>query len=178
MNCYGGKELAQSFRTVRKNTIQSAMDIPEDRYSYVAAPGIRSVAELLTHIAVSHIFQEEIHSKQRLSTLAGLNFPALFEAIAGEEKKPRSKAEIIELLRTKGEEFAAFLESASDAFLEERVLSGPVSRSRLEMLLSVKEHEMHHRGQLMLIERLLGITPHLTRDLEAWLAEMRASAKV
>jgi uncharacterized damage-inducible protein DinB len=31
------------------------------------------------------------------------------------------------------------------------------------MLLSVKEHEMHHRGQLMLIERMLGIIPHLTR---------------
>jgi len=28
------------------------------------------------------------------------------------------------------------------------------------MLLGTKEHEMHHRGQLMLIERLLGITPH------------------
>ena len=39
----------------------------------------------------------------------------------------------------------------------------PPSKSRMEMLLSVKEHEMHHRGQLMLIERLLGIVPHLTR---------------
>ena len=29
--------------------------------------------------------------------------------------------------------------------------------------MSVKEHEMHHRGQLMLIERMLGIVPHLTR---------------
>ena len=35
------------------------------------------------------------------------------------------------------------------------------------MLLSVKEHEMHHRGQLMLIERQLGIVPHLTREREA-----------
>ena len=26
---------------------------------------------------------------------------------------------------------------------------------------------MHHRGQLMLIERMLGITPHLTRENEA-----------
>ena len=34
------------------------------------------------------------------------------------------------------------------------------------MLLSVKEHEMHHRGQLMLIERQLGIVPHLTRERE------------
>ena len=35
------------------------------------------------------------------------------------------------------------------------------------MLLGVKEHEMHHRGQLMLIERMLGIVPHLTRKREA-----------
>ncbi len=35
------------------------------------------------------------------------------------------------------------------------------------MLLSTKEHKMHHRGQLMLIERLLGIVPHLTRERQA-----------
>ena len=41
------------------------------------------------------------------------------------------------------------------------------------MILSVKEHEMHHRGQLMLIERLLGIVPHLTREREARMAQMK-----
>ena len=30
MNYYGAKELANSFRTVRKNTIQTAEDIPKD----------------------------------------------------------------------------------------------------------------------------------------------------
>jgi uncharacterized damage-inducible protein DinB len=34
------------------------------------------------------------------------------------------------------------------------------------MILSVKEHEMHHRGQLMLIERILGIVPHLSRRMQ------------
>ncbi len=43
----------------------------------------------------------------------------------------------------------------------------PTSKSRFEMILSVKEHEMHHRGQLMLIERLLGIVPHLTREMQS-----------
>jgi hypothetical protein len=38
------------------------------------------------------------------------------------------------------------------------------------MLLSVKEHEMHHRAQLMLVERILGITPHLTREMQARMA--------
>ncbi len=41
------------------------------------------------------------------------------------------------------------------------------------MLLSVKEHEMHHRGQLMLIERILGITPHLTRRMQERFARKR-----
>jgi uncharacterized damage-inducible protein DinB len=32
------------------------------------------------------------------------------------------------------------------------------------MLIGSKEHEIHHRAQLMVIERLLGIVPHLTRN--------------
>jgi uncharacterized damage-inducible protein DinB len=40
---------------------------------------------------------------------------------------------------------------------------GGASKSRFEMLLGTKEHEMHHRAQLTVIERLLGIVPHLTR---------------
>jgi uncharacterized damage-inducible protein DinB len=40
------------------------------------------------------------------------------------------------------------------------------------MLLSPKEHEMHHRAQLMLVERMLGIVPHLTREQQARMAAM------
>jgi uncharacterized damage-inducible protein DinB len=35
------------------------------------------------------------------------------------------------------------------------------------MMANVKEHEMHHRGQLMLIKRIPGIVPRLTRKREA-----------
>jgi uncharacterized damage-inducible protein DinB len=41
---------------------------------------------------------------------------------------------------------------------------GKSEKSRLDRLLSANEHEMHHRAQLMLIERQLGIVPHLTRQ--------------
>ncbi len=50
----------------------------------------------------------------------------------------------------------------------------PSSRSRFDMILSVKEHEMHHRGQLMLIERMVGIVPHLTREMQARIAAASA----
>jgi uncharacterized damage-inducible protein DinB len=47
---------------------------------------------------------------------------------------------------------------------------GQNPKTRLEGLMGAKEHEMHHRGQLMLIQRMLGITPHLTRQREQQMA--------
>ena len=44
------------------------------------------------------------------------------------------------------------------------------------MLLGPKEHEMHHRGQLMLIQRLLGQVPELTRRRQAFRAQAPAAA--
>lgn len=171
MNHYGGKQLAASSRTVRKNTLQIAEDIPEDKYNFRAAPGTRSVAELLTHIAISQSFQEEVHRKEKRSTLAGFDFPALMQRMAAAEQEPRTKAQIIELLRSNGEAWAAWLEGLGDDFLAENVSmppgGSPASRTRFDMLLSVKEHEMHHRGQLMLVERIVGIVPHLTRERQA-----------
>jgi len=58
---YGGKELANAFRTVRKNTIQVAEDIPEDKYSFTPAEGARSVEQALAHIAVSTRMWQEAH---------------------------------------------------------------------------------------------------------------------
>jgi uncharacterized damage-inducible protein DinB len=71
------------------------------------------------------------------------------------------------------------VEGCSESFLAERVAMPagmqPASKSRFEMIISVKEHEMHHRGQLMLIERMLGIVPHITREMQARMASMTAN---
>jgi hypothetical protein len=40
-------------------------------------------------------------------------------------------------------------------------------KSRFEMLIAPKEHEMHQRGQLMVIEWLLGITRHMKERIAA-----------
>ncbi len=44
------------------------------------------------------------------------------------------------------------------------------------MVLSPKEHEMHHRGQLMTLERMIGLVPHLTRQMQERMAQMAAAA--
>ncbi len=177
MTAYGGKELANAFRTVRKNTVQVAEDIPESQYGHVAAPECKSVGRMLTHIAVAQGFWDEIHRKQRRTTMQGIDFVAMGERAEADESKPRSKTEIVELLRTEGEQFAAWLETLTPEFLAEMVTEGDgkTARSRFESLLGVKEHEMHHRAQLMLIERQLGIVPHLTRQRKERIAQMRAA---
>jgi uncharacterized damage-inducible protein DinB len=182
MNYYGGKQLAESFRTVRKNTLKIAEEIPESKYSFKPTPDTKSVSQLLTHIGLGQRFQKQIHQIEKRKTLEGFNFPALMQQIGAEEQKTRSKAEIIELLTREGEAWASWLEGLSDDFLGERVSmppgAPPASKSRFEMLLSPKEHEMHHRGQLMLIERMIGITPHLTREMQQRMAAAQARASV
>jgi uncharacterized damage-inducible protein DinB len=45
------------------------------------------------------------------------------------------------------------------------------------MLLGAKEHEMHHRGQLMTVQRMIGQVPHLTRQMEERMARSMAQAQ-
>jgi uncharacterized damage-inducible protein DinB len=170
MTYYGPKELAASFRTVRKNTIQIAEEIPEERYSFRAAPDTRSVAETLAHIAIVPRVPQQIHFIERRSTLVGFDFLEFIGKLAAEEPAPRSQAAILALLRTEG---------VTENFLAEQVEYPqgmlPPIKSRFEMLLGAKEHEMHHRGQLMLIERMIGITPHLTRHMQERVAAMQTA---
>ena len=166
MLVYGPTQLADAFRTVRGNTVRIAEEIPEDKYDFVPAPGVRSVSELLRHILFAPTFQEDVHRVKRLSTLQGYDFFARGQETQIKEREPRTKGELIELLKTRGEDFASWLASLSPEFLAETVTdpTGGNPRSRLEMLMAAKEHEMHHRGQLMLIERMVGVVPHLTRQ--------------
>ena len=168
MNLYGPRQLADSMRTVRKNTILIAEDIPEKDYGYGPTAESRSVAETLVHIAFLSRADDLLHEKEHVSSLEGFNFGELIKKSDAEEKRPRSKSKIITLLRTEGDRWCQWVEGLPEALLSEQVRQpGGGSKSRFEMLLATKEHEMHHRAQLMVMERLLGIVPHLTRTRHA-----------
>ncbi len=174
MTYYGTKQLASAFRTVRKNTIQIAEEIPEEKYSFQPAPGARTVAQTLAHIAILPRFSR---MAGQVTSYEGFDFAKFRAEVAAEEAKPRTKAGLVEWLRNSGEEFAQWVDTLTEDYLSQVFTfpagAEPPSRTRFEILLSVKEHEMHHRGQLMLVERMLGITPHLTRQNEQRMAAMR-----
>ena len=174
---YGAKELANAFRTVRGNTLQIAREIPEEQYDFVAAPGVRSVGQLLRHIAYADMIYYDFHRDKHIDTLKGYDFGAMIGRSMAEETKPLDKAGIIELLEERGQAFAGWEEALSPEFLCETFTDpmGQNPKTRIEHLMGAKEHEMHHRGQLMLIQRLIGLTPHLTRQREER-ARARAAA--
>jgi uncharacterized damage-inducible protein DinB len=175
MNCYGAKEFEASFRTVRKNTVIIAEELTDEQYRFRAAPGVRTAGEMLAHIAASTGWQQDLHSK-RIDVFPVDMYMEYRQQSMAVEQRLTTKAAIVNALKDEGERFASFLGSLGDDVLAGRVsFPAPMnsSKTRFEMLLGVKEHEMHHRSQLMLIQRLLGIVPHLTRQREAMMAAGR-----
>jgi len=178
MTHYGGRELAASFRQVRGNTVQIAEEIPDDKYRFTAVPDCRSIGQILVHVAFAPRIQQHIHGNG-IRDLKDVNFSALHGGLVAEEQASRSKPDILALLRSEGEATASYLEGLTDAFLAEPVVmpagTEPRTKTRFEMLLAPKEHEMHHRGQLMLLQRMIGLTPHLTRLMQERMARRAAA---
>jgi uncharacterized damage-inducible protein DinB len=179
MTYYGGKELAAAFRTVRDNTIKIAEEIPEDKYAFTPAPECRSIGKTLAHIALGPGFALAVHGN-KVTDLATLNFPEMMQQVIAEEAKPRTKAETIAFLKSEGDKFEQFLQALPESFLAESVKLPPgapqATKTRFEMLLGTKEHEMHHRAQLMTMQRMIGQTPHLTRQMQERFAQMTQKA--
>ena len=180
MTYYGSKDLAAAFRTVRGNTIKIAEEIPESQYGFKPAPESNSIGQTLTHIAVSTNFQLHVHQK-KVTDMKTVNFQELFQSFQAEESKTRTKAELIAFLKFQGDTFASYLESLPESVLAEQVAmppgAEPATKSRFEMLMSAKEHEMHHRGQLMTMQRMNGLVPHTTRQMQERMAAMMAAAQ-
>jgi uncharacterized damage-inducible protein DinB len=167
MSFYTGKDMAAAFRTVRRNTVQIANDIPEDQYGFRPAPDTRTVGEELAHVAAATLWVVQAHEVDRMTFISYDDFGAYMSRTEAVAQALTAKTDIINALTKNGEEFASFLERMTDEQLAQRVgfppPIQPSSKTRFEMLLGTKEHEMHHRAKLMVIERLLGIVPHLTR---------------
>ena len=165
MSTYEMRELIAGTRAVRADTIRIAEDVPAEHYDFRPAPESRSVAETLVHIAWLRNFDRAVHDA-RLDSLEGFDFPALLEETRAEEATPRSKEDIIELLRAEGERHVQWLEALPPEILADRVqMPGGGSVSRFELLVGTKEHEVHHRAQLTVLERLVDVVPHFTRAM-------------
>lgn len=177
MNYYGAQDMAKSWRTVRNNTIQIAEEIPADKYNVRAAEGTMTVAELLAHMATNTLWGVKLHMVDKKDAVSMEEFGAYNATARQASASLASKEAIIAALTTNGEELARGLEAMSDEALGQAVGLPGGSKTRFEMLLGLKEHEMHHRAQLMVMQRLMGLVPHLTRARQERMAAMAAAQR-
>ena len=178
MTYYGAKHLADSFRTVRKNTLAIAEEIPEDKYSFKATADVMSVGEMLAHLAVSPMWQIDVHSR-KMDHLDFAFFGARMQQGKAEEQAARYQGRdrpcaSRRTVRSSRRSSRGWTRPRSRASCRSRRRRDR-RKTRFEMLLGPKEHEMHHRGQLMLVQRLIGQVPPLTRQRQAMMAAAAAS---
>src|SRR5260221_11374142 len=110
MNPYTPKQLADSMRVDRKNTIVIAEDIPEAQYAYRPAPDSRSVRETLLHMASMTLFEFHIHEEQKLTSMEGFDLQPFFAGLPTNEKGSLPKAKIGAGLRDEGGRLRYLLE--------------------------------------------------------------------
>ncbi len=178
MTYYSAQELAPVFELYEGIHSQLRKIFPKLNTASAPRPTAAAWRRRLVHIAVVPRMAEQIHFTERRTTLVGFDFFSLVDALHAEEERASHQGQIVDLPPDWRRAGSQSLESATEDFLAQRVTypegMQPPSKTRFEMLLSLKEHEMHHRGQLMIVERMLGIVPHLTRDMQARVAAMRA----
>lgn len=172
MTYYSGPDCAKAFRTVRKNTIQVALDIPAEQWGFRPAPDSMSVHEILAHLAAYTTWYLRLHQDDRKTFVSFEDFGGYIGGAKAFEQALDTREAVLGALESEGEAFAAMLQAMTDETLGQKVSFPPPlePKTRFEMLLGAKEHEMHHRGQLMVYERLLGVVPHLTRQRQAMMA--------
>jgi uncharacterized damage-inducible protein DinB len=154
----------KSWKDVRNGLIDEVEKIPDDQMSFRATPDTRSIAEILQHIVETQkIIVGEACRED--SNLRRQSFAAHGQEYAPGVREVTDKQGLIKLLRSSMEAAETVL---SHADLWEAPMIGLTGQPTTKgaILTFAASHEMYHRGQLTVYERLLNIEPVLTVKLK------------
>ena len=151
-----------NWREVRAGLIDEASQIPDDKFSFRAADGMRSVAELLQHLVESQKFL--VGEACRPDTnLMRKSFAENIKDYAPDVRGVSDKQGILRLLAAAMEDTEKLLQDHADEMKNTMKRFDGKEMTKLGFMSFAIAHEMYHRGQLTVYERLLGIEPMLTQ---------------
>ena len=164
-----------SWKEVRSGVIDEAEQIPADKFSFQATPDMRSVAQLLQHIvqAQKMLVGEACRSD---SNLMRQSFTDQIKHYAPGVSEVSDKEGLLNLLRTSMDEAEQELLSASEELKNTMKRFDGKEMPKLGFLSFSIAHEMYHRGQLTVYERLMNIEPVLTRRFRKVFGEPQQAA--
>jgi len=155
--------LIESWSEVRAGLIKEASQIPEGQFSFRATPETRNVAELLQHIVEAQkMLVGEVCRPE--TNLMRQSFAAHIREYAPEVAAIGEKNGLLELLRGSMETSEASIRGCGEGLQQTMRRFDGKEVSKHDFLNFAVAHEMYHRGQLTVYERLLGIEPALTQQ--------------
>lgn len=128
--------LLQGWNDIGQKIVKLGEAFPAERYGYRPAPGVRTFAEQLRHVAFWNLYV--------VKTVRGEEFDSSPNELP--EKTYATKTQIIEILKR----------TIDDAAAE---LSKPESVPALDLWVPFTAHSCEHYGQLVVYCRLNGVVP-------------------
>ena len=156
--------LVETWKDFRKGLIAEVEQIPEDKFDFRATPETRSIAELLQHIV--EVQKMVIGEAGRADgNMRRQSFADHIKEYAPGVNTITNKNGLLELLRSSMEVCEANIRSIND--LMQGTIGGIDGKPtpKLKAVNFAISHEMYHRGQLTVYERLINLEPALTRQL-------------
>lgn len=157
--------LIETWKDVREGLIAEVSKIPADKFDFKAAPDARTVAEIVQHIIGAQALL--VGEMCRPDTdLRRAPFPELIKQYAPEAISSTDKDVLLSLLASGQEAAAAKIRAFGEEGLREetRRFDGKMI-TKVALLQFSYSHEMYHRGQLTVYERLMSVEPALTTRL-------------
>jgi uncharacterized damage-inducible protein DinB len=142
-------------------------NIPAENIEFRPAPGARSVAELIRHIVQAQ--KIVVGELCRVDTKLAAGRPAeLVRQYAAGIAAANDKRSLLALLQDSMQEAEATIRAFGESNLNEPHRGFDGKRiPKIEVLRLYVGHEMYHRGQITVYQRLLGIEPAFTAKLNA-----------
>ena len=156
------ESLVEDWKQVREGLIEEVNLIPADKLEFRATGEARTVAEVILHIVTSQKLLVG-ESCRPDTNLFRAPFPELIKLHAGDVAPTSDKATLLAYLRGSMEDSENKLRSFGEVELSKTMKRFDGKEVvKLNFLQFSISHEMYHRGQLTVYERLLNIEPALT----------------
>jgi uncharacterized damage-inducible protein DinB len=153
----------ESWKAVREDTAQAVLDFAGRDFAFRATPEMQTFGEIALHILQSSrgltgmlLAGEEDFTAADFRKRMALHFAPLPAGASPEQTASALRETLDARLAELAGQTPEFFAGVITRFDGQRV-------TRLEMVQTVKEHELTHRAQLFMYLRLNGIVPSTTR---------------
>ena len=157
------EHVLENWKLVREDTIAAVAEFPAADLDFRATPDLMSFRELARHVLdAGHALSGMLLAGE--SDFTGPQFREKLGAYVTGTPDDADAAVLIEALRDSiGTRTAQLAAQTPEFYAQTMTRFDGQTVTRLEMLQTIKEHELTHRSQMFTYMRLKGIVPATTR---------------